>query len=64
MIFIKQNPTPMVKSFTHPLLTAFLMLTFTFSYGQKEVRLQINQYLGNAPFTIGDEGTNNLGTRF
>ncbi len=54
----------MVKSFTNLLLTAFLMLTFTFSYGQKEVYLHINQYIGNAPFTIGDEGTNNLGTRF
>lgn len=54
----------MVKSFSNQLLTAFLLLAFTFSYGQKEVRLQINQYIGNDSFGIGDSGTNDLGTKF
>ena len=54
----------MIVSFSNPLLTTFLMLAFTCSYGQKEVHLQINQYIGNDPFAIGDEGTNDLGTKF
>ena len=44
----------MVKSLTQMLLIAFIMLINSYSYGQKEVHLQINQYIGNVPFEIGD----------
>ena len=54
----------MVKSFTNQIFIAFLMLSFSISYGQKEVHLQLNQYIGTAPFSIGDGGTNDLGTKF
>jgi hypothetical protein len=54
----------MVKSFTNQIFIAFLMLSFSISYGQKEVHLQLNQYIGNAPFSIGDGGTTDLGTKF
>ena len=54
----------MVKSLTQMLLIAFIMLINSYSYGQKEVHLQINQYIANTPFTIGDTGTNDQGTKF
>ena len=54
----------MVKSLTQMLLIAFIMLINSYSYGQKEVHLQINQYIGNVPFEIGDAGTNDQGTKF
>ena len=54
----------MVKSLTQMLLIAFIMLINSYSYGQKEVHLQINQYIGNVPFEIGDTGTNDQGTKF
>ncbi|MBK8698755.1 MAG: hypothetical protein IPN29_04150 [Saprospiraceae bacterium] len=54
----------MIKSLTQMLLLAFIMLINLYSYGQKEVHLQINQYIGNAPFSIGDMGTNDQGTKF
>ena len=54
----------MVKSFTNQFLVALLSLVFSVAYGQKDVHLQINQYIGNLPFSIGDGGTNDLGTKF
>jgi hypothetical protein len=54
----------MAKSFTQLVLLAFVMLINSYSYGQKEVHLQINQYIANTPFTIGDTGTNDQGTKF
>ncbi len=54
----------MAKSYTQLVLLAFVMLINSYSYGQKEVHLQINQYIANAPFTIGDTGTNDQGTKF
>ena len=54
----------MAKSFTQLVLLAFVMLINSYSYGQKEVHLQINQYIGNVPFEIGDTGTNDQGTKF
>ena len=53
----------MVKSLTQMLLIAFIMLINSYSYGQKEVHLQINQYIGNVPFEIGDTGTNDDGAK-
>ncbi len=54
----------MVKSFTNQLLVAILMLSFSVTYGQKEVQLKINQYIKNTPFSMGDGGINDLGTKF
>lgn len=54
----------MVKSFTNHLLVAILMLSFSVTYGQKEVQLKINQYIKNTPFSMGDGGINDLGTKF
>ena len=54
----------MAKSLTQLVLLAIVMLINSYSYGQKEVHLQINQYIANAPFTIGDTGTNDQGTKF
>jgi hypothetical protein len=54
----------MAKSLTQLVLLAFIMLFNSYAYGQKEVHLQINQYIGNAPFSIGETGTNDQGTKF
>ena len=54
----------MAKSLTQLVLLAIVMLINSYSYGQKEVHLQINQYIGNVPFEIGDTGTNDQGTKF
>lgn len=54
----------MVKSLSQFLLLAYIMLNYSYSYSQKEVHLQLNQYIGNTPFNIGDGGTTDLGTKF
>ena len=54
----------MTKSFTNQIFMLALMLSVTISYGQKEVHLKLNQFIGNTPFTIGESGTNDLGTKF
>jgi hypothetical protein len=54
----------MVKIFTN----LFLALTFSLSMssvtGQKDIYLSVNQYIGGAPFALGNSGTNDLGTKF
>jgi len=54
----------MLRIFTNLFLTAAFMLSFLFSYAQKAVYFQINQYIDNKPFTIGSEGINDLGNKF
>lgn len=54
----------MVESFTKQLFLAFFLLSFSSLYGQKEVSLKINQYIESKPFSIGDGGINDLGTKF
>lgn len=54
----------MQRLFTNLFLTSFLMLSFIFSYAQKEVYLKVNQYINNTPFNIGDGGINDLGNKF
>lgn len=48
------------KSFSLVLLT----ILFVKSYGQKEVYFQVNHFLGDQTLTIGDSGTNDLGSKF
>ena len=54
----------MIKSFTNLFFTSLFMLCLTLSYGQKDVYFQLNQFIGETPFTIGEIGTNDLGTKF
>jgi hypothetical protein len=54
----------MIKSFTNLFFTSLFTLCLTLSYGQKDVYFQLNQFIGETSFTLGDSGTNDLGTKF
>ena len=54
----------MVKSFTNQLFIALLLLSFSVAYGQKNVYLEINQYIEKTPFSIGDGWENEIGMKF
>ncbi len=45
-------------------LLFFFSLITSLSYGQKKMYLSINQYLGGESFSMGQTGTNDLGTKF
>lgn len=45
-------------------LLFFFSLITSLSFGQKKMYLSINQYLGGESFSMGQTGTNDLGTKF
>ncbi|MBK8622971.1 MAG: T9SS type A sorting domain-containing protein [Saprospiraceae bacterium] len=54
----------MTRLFKKSFFLVLLTILFVKSYGQKEVYFQVNHFLGDQTLTIGDSGTNDLGSKF
>lgn len=54
----------MTRLFKKSFFLVLLTILFVKSYGQKEVYFQVNHFLGDQTLTMGDSGTNDLGSKF